>query len=264
MIECMESGRGMPRWDKQCAQPDTEAWSVGVGFSPSAPWGAQELYWTYRAPEASTYIVTASGVIFEQFRQALHAGSLLVTPLPGAGEIRKLIELKENRTQAQEQAIVSQLDRMDLLLPLIALVAPKIKPSLLDLVSWTVVDAARPLFFTKARYNRVRAYQLFPELAPRFLPDGTFPMHPSFPSGHSMQAHLVVNILTSVFGAANSEPKARDAAWQIGRNREIAGLHYPSDTEGGRYLADVLIDDVESNPKFRAARDAVRAEYGIG
>ena len=254
---------GMPRWDNQCVQPNAEAWCIRAGFSPSAPWGAVELYCVYRSPEGCKYIVTPADEILDRFERALHARRLHVAALPTVKEIRGLIDYGEKRTRAQEQTIVSQLDRMDLLLPLTALVESKIKPSLLGLIGDTLADAARPLFFTKARYNRVRAYQLLPQLAPRFLPDGTFPMHPSFPSGHSTQAHLIVNVLASVFGAAKAEAKARNAAWEVGRNREIAGLHYPSDTEGGRYMADVLIAEAESNPQFRAARDAVRAEYGV-
>jgi acid phosphatase (class A) len=254
---------GMPRWDKQCDQPNAEAWCIRPGFSPSAPWGAGELYCVYRSPEACKYIVTPAEEIFDRFERALNARRLHVGALPTVKEIRDLIDYGEKRTHAQEQTIVSQLDRMDLLLPLATLVESKIKPSLLGLIGDTVADAASPLFFAKARYNRVRAYQLLPELTPRFLPDGTFPMHPSFPSGHSTQAHLIVNVLAAVFGAAKAEEKARAAAWEIGKNREIAGLHYPSDTQGGRYLADVLIDEAESNPQFRAARDAVRAEYAI-
>ena len=107
----------------------------------------------------------------------------------------------------------------------------------------------------------MRCYQLVPELAPRFLPDNKFPMHASFPSGHSTQAHLIVNVLVSVFGQS-VERKARNAAWDIGTNHEIAGLHYPSDTYGGQCLTDVLIAEAEGNPKYTAARDAVREEYG--
>jgi hypothetical protein len=254
---------GMPRWEPQCDQPNAVAWCIHAGFSPSAPWGPVELYCAYRAPAACKYIVTSSEDVFERFQRVLHASGLHVSGLPTVKEVGELIQLREKRTREQEQVIVSQLDRTNLTLWLTALVEPKISLSLLALIGDTLNDSAGPLFFAKARYNRVRAYQLLPELTPRFLPDFTFPMHPSFPSGHSTQAHLIVNVLVSVFGAAKVEPRARDAAWEIGKNREIAGLHYPSDTQGGWCLANVLITEAEDNPRFRAARDAVRAEYGI-
>lgn len=253
---------GGARWEPQCKQPDAEAWQVPMAFSPYAPWGKFELYWSFLFPDPTTYIVAPSDAIFERFEKSLLAQQLLPTCAPRAREIAYLIDVTRKRTAEQERTIISQLDLMKLILPLTSLVDPEPKLSLLDLIDRVVRGAYRPLFFAKVRFNRVRCYQLVPELAPGFLPDRTFPMHASFPSGHSTQAHLIVNVLVSVFGQ-DVERKARNAAWDIGTNREIAGLHYPSDTYGGKCLADVLIAEAESNPKYTAARDAVRKEYGL-
>jgi len=35
-------------------------------------------------------------------------------------------------------------------------------------------------------------------------------------------------------------------AFTIGRNREIAGLHYPTDSEAGRALADIVLVQLET------------------
>ena len=263
MTICGCSGAAQ-RWEEQCAQPNIDAWRVPMAFSPYAPWGRQELYWSYLSGEDAIYIGASSELIFQRFDQTLRAQNVVASCSPDADELLYLFDVTQKRTPAQVQAILSELRFDHILLSLTALVDPTPKPSLLDLISWLVADAYRPLCFAKARYNRVRCYQLIPELAPDFLPDGTFPMHPSFPSGHSTQAHLIVNGLVSVFNRDKPvEQNARDAAWQIGKNREIAGLHYPSDTQGGRYMADVLIAEAESNAVYRAARDAVRAEYGL-
>lgn len=262
MKQCRVTDVEVPRWEKQCDVPHAGSWAVSASFSPSAPWGWDELNALYSTPQSAVYVSSPSEEIFGRFQRALHAHELVITPLPTAAEIRDLIDRVANRTPADEKAIVDQVDTAGIVGALVARVVPTLSFELDDLITWVIGDAFRPLYYAKARYNRVRAYQLFPELAPPFLPRGKFPMHAAFPSGHSTQAHMIVNVLASVFGAQVVE-SARDLAWEIGRNREIAGLHYASDTEGGRLLADVLLAEAETNPKFLADRNAVRVGYGI-
>ena len=74
------------------------------------------------------------------------------------------------------------------------------------------------------------------------------PAHYSFPSGHSTQAHLVTKVLKNLFGA--NEPSIRNLDQMHGRleqialdvpqNREWAGVHYASDTEAGKALAEEI------------------------
>jgi membrane-associated phospholipid phosphatase len=93
----------------------------------------------------------------------------------------------------------------------------------------------------KGIYDRVRPAWVCPALVPP-VPD---PGHSSFPSGHATQAHLMVACLTEVFDASALSAADRAAllaslqtlAARVARNREIAGLHYPSDSAGGSTLA---------------------------
>jgi hypothetical protein len=83
------------------------------------------------------------------------------------------------------------------------------------------------------------------------------PGHASFPSGHSTQAHLMAlcmgDVLATLPGA--QQQVVTDDLWtladRIARNREIAGLHYESDTQAGRAIATITLPQLhQSVPIF--------------
>ena len=51
-------------------------------------------------------------------------------------------------------------------------------------------------------------------------------------------------------------------AESIARNREIAGLHYPKDSEGGAKLADLLNSSILTDANVSLLRDAITAAKG--
>ena len=90
---------------------------------------------------------------------------------------------------------------------------------------------------------------------PALLPPIPVPGHSAFPSGHATQAHLMVECIDYVYSLASevSNPDRvtvgkvlRALARRVARNREIAGLHYPTDSEGGRLLAAHVIGRLSS------------------
>jgi PAP2 superfamily len=91
--------------------------------------------------------------------------------------------------------------------------------------------------YFKNMYGRPRPSQLCPAL----LPPIEIPGHASFPSGHSTQAHLMALCMNDVFNGLPQQDTMVDDLWTladcIARNREIAGLHYPSDTDAGVAIA---------------------------
>ena len=74
----------------------------------------------------------------------------------------------------------------------------------------------------------------------------------SYPSGHSIRATLFAEVLASLL------PQDRDAliarSQQVGWDREIAGVHFPSDIFAGRVLGHALANALLANPEIRAAR----------
>jgi len=111
------------------------------------------------------------------------------------------------------------------------------------------------LFTLKHHFDRVRPA----ELEPRLQPCIDVPDHPAYPSGHSTLAH-VFGYLFQELVPEQGEVIRRDAA-RIAQNREIAGVHYPSDSDAGRLLARQLVDLLLANPEFQKLLDAARAEW---
>lgn len=82
------------------------------------------------------------------------------------------------------------------------------------------------------------------------------PAHPSFPSAHSTQAHLAKHALLAVIeGRSNFtafETRLKDIADRVAENREFAGVHYKSDSDAGRALAQSIWDIAKLRPSVQA------------
>jgi hypothetical protein len=139
----------------------------------------------------------------------------------------------------------------------------------------------------KGKRNRPRPSHVFPGL----LPPIEVPGHASYPSGHATQAFLFARCAKEMLKPAQPEgqqpaqpegqqpapPKGQqekqpemwesmgvvlDAlAHRIARNREIAGLHYPSDTAAGRHLAGEIYNVLAELETFKAAMKLARSEW---
>ena len=84
----------------------------------------------------------------------------------------------------------------------------------------------------KPAYRRARPSQLCPSLMPLI----EVPGHASFPSGHAVEAYMLAGMLTKVMPNGAAGPLNRIAE-RVARNREVLGLHYPSDTRAGVFIA---------------------------
>jgi hypothetical protein len=117
------------------------------------------------------------------------------------------------------------------------------------LVAFAVLAGGMAAMHHKLAFARPRPSQLSPAVMPPVDP----PPHAAYPSGHATQAHLVALCLALVMPdmtAVHQRPPEgggsplpvrrdplRDMAVRIARNREVLGLHYPSDSEAGERLA---------------------------
>jgi hypothetical protein len=114
---------------------------------------------------------------------------------------------------------------------------------------------AQQVMRQKKIYNRVRPSYLDPTLKPAI----DVPQHPAYPSGHATQAYLRALILSEL------DPSSRSvymqSAQRIARNREIAGLHYPSDSKAGALLAEQLFAKLKKDPSFSKRLKAAKAEW---
>jgi hypothetical protein len=131
--------------------------------------------------------------------------------------------------------------------------------------------------YYKNIFNRARPSRFLPDLMPLIDPPG----HASYPSGHATQARLVARCLEQVMPAAIipvavPPPPApapppppldlelsplRMMASRIARNREVAGVHFPSDSLIGKKLADGSFAIMNILPKVTAMITAARLEW---
>jgi hypothetical protein len=111
----------------------------------------------------------------------------------------------------------------------------------------------------KHRFDRPRPVQLDPSLAPPFCP-----CHESYPSGHSTESHACAAMLIA---ATPSQPRYHAnvelAAENITRRREIAGVHYKSDSEAGAVLAGQLMAALAGDGAYSGLLSKVQAELEI-
>ncbi|MDR7269383.1 membrane-associated phospholipid phosphatase [Pelomonas saccharophila] len=171
---------------------------------------------------------------------------------------------------------------------------PATKPWTMELMNCAAAMGNLVKMQYKSHYKRVRPSTLCPGLTPPWGPA----QHPAFPSGHSTVAHLTALLLLSVegiadrFGLFEKENKAvrgpnivdfdvpygQDQrspllwlAWRIARGRERLGVHYPSDSAAGRYLAAHVWDmclnhtagtaDAINVPALQTVLTRARAEW---
>lgn len=91
-------------------------------------------------------------------------------------------------------------------------------------------------YYFKQQFNRPR-----PHIADaRVDPMIPVPSHSAYPSAHSVQTHLLAHALSELYTeAAANVAEFFDIAERISINREYAGVHYRSDTEAGKLIAQV-------------------------
>lgn len=107
----------------------------------------------------------------------------------------------------------------------------------------------------KKRFDRVRPSALDTRITTT-LP---VPGHPAYPSGHSTQAHYLAYVFSEL--APAQRETFLEKADQIARNRELAGLHYPSDTEAGKLLAQQFFTIMMQQEKFLSLLEAAKKEW---
>lgn len=116
-------------------------------------------------------------------------------------------------------------------------------------------DLSLVIFSLKHRHDRVRPSVLDSKLGHLF----PVPGHPAYPSGHSTQAFAIAHLLEEL-DPENAETYRKDAL-RIARNREIAGFHYPSDTEAGRLAARQFVALLLADPRFKALLETAKKEW---
>ena len=109
--------------------------------------------------------------------------------------------------------------------------------------------------YYKAKFNIPRPSQISPAILPWIDP----PPHPSYPSGHALEGMLISLSLGQLVPDA-AKPLI-SLAKRVGRNREIAGLHYDFDTNAGFKIAEQALPLLKTCASYKEIFDAAKAEW---
>ena len=112
-------------------------------------------------------------------------------------------------------------------------------------IASALLDVTYYIFKLKQKFDRVRPNYLVPEIAPVIENPG----HAAYPSGHGGQSYIVGLILADLFPKTATENL--QYARSIGKNREIAGVHYESDTMAGQEVARRYYELLRSTPVYQ-------------
>jgi acid phosphatase (class A) len=104
----------------------------------------------------------------------------------------------------------------------------------------------------KEHFNRQRPFVIDPEIKPIVQQ----PANAAYPSGHSTTGYVYTIILSMMVPEKTQALYERAAAY--GRNRVIAGVHFPTDVEAGLVSAAVIVNTLIQQPLFM--RDLERAK----
>lgn len=119
-----------------------------------------------------------------------------------------------------------------------------------------LLDEINPIVMRiKNKFDRVRAHKLDPTLTTVI----DVPEHGAYPSGHSTQAHAIAFLLTAI--APERKAEFESDALRVAVNREIAGVHYPSDSAAGRLLGRQIVDLMLANQDFAALVEGAKREW---
>lgn len=188
----------------------------------------------------------------------------LLPPPPQAGSLRERAELDEllrlqaTRTpaevrRAQQDASLSIFRFADALGDL-----PAFNPQRLPLTAelFRRVVHAESLFMDPAKdaFGRPRPFLTEPRLSPIVAR----PASASYPSGHATFAVASAIVLADMVPERRAQIFAR--ADEYGRNREVDGVHYPSDVAAGHLAGTALAQQLFDSPLFEADEVTAAAE----
>jgi membrane-associated phospholipid phosphatase len=168
---------------------------------------------------------------------------IVIAPPPSCGEgaevnvVNELVALVQNDTarkqeiQAQDGTVKEDFEKV--LCSTLTFESQLLWNALIDFAGY-------PIMKFKAQFNRARPYEIG-AIGNLFKVD-----HPSYPSGHATYSYL----LAFVFGEVYPKKKHElfTLATRIALNRELAGVHFKSDSAAGLQLARelyVLLDEVD-------------------
>lgn len=176
----------------------------------------------------------------EQLRLIEHEHAELPKDLPPEEMAKALLEI-ENREPTLKLAAAATSDE-------------DLRAEVDSFIRVVVFETGYFIMKEKKRFMRPRPTQLAPDLTTPV----SVPGHPAYPSGHAGHSRIMARVLGYIdpSRASDYEKTAND----IGVRREIAGLHYPSDTRAGAKMADEMFELILQNEELKAKMDDLKGK----
>lgn len=224
---------------------------TGIEFAVSS-WGDEFLYALFKG---STFLDpnAAMGVPAPPSNASVETQAELVALLEMQRSDRTPVELTHIAIENLQGMFPSDLYEIHGLLP------PRDEAPAL----WAVLDAVdnEARFFVmreKMMWSRARPYALEPALRTEVPPPG----HASYPSAHATEYAALAEIMSILNPeCATSYRTLSDA---VGHRREIAGVHYPSDTAAGIALGNRVARTLYDEGHLKPLIDALKADATAG
>lgn len=131
---------------------------------------------------------------------------------------------------------------------------PEALPKTADLMARVWQDASYFIWSFKYKYARVRPYILEPALNNLEETDWA-----AYPSGHAANSYINAYIYAAL-APEFSDVFLKDA-YDMAHSREILGVHFPSDSEASRLLAQQFVAKLFANAAFLKEFETVKLEW---
>lgn len=189
---------------------------------------------------------------------------VLLPPPPAAdseetkAELETILRLQETRTSAQ--AARAKADAKIEMQSFRAAIGPWFTPENLPLLTQLLKNVEKD-----SKCYSDGAKSVFGRQRPKFVHKKVKALiegqdEASYPSGHATRGMLMAIILTEL--SPENAAAIMNRGWELGWNRVIAGVHYPSDVVAGRVLGKAIARAMMVNPAFKQDFEKAKAEFG--
>lgn len=172
-----------------------------------------------------------------------------------AGEINYLLELAVKVRPGRMSEIIAQANDFTPYFSDLLMISETSHPATWVLVAIGIQIGQMVAMHFKYKYSRARPLQLYPALTPAILT----PAHPSFPNAHALQSRLIAECIT--LACSDLHEPLVVLADRIGQNREVAGVHYPSDRMASLELVPQIVAILGRCKRFNEVLEAARSEW---
>ncbi len=239
--------------------------SIGILQDPAEAHGRFPLVMGTRFPRRAWDPALYAVAVLAEFAATGWMSELSLPPPPTdplevGQEIATLIKLSEQRVSRSAE-IAAQAADASVYWSAMLMMTQASRPATWDLIINANTVGHLVAMHFKRHFARPRPAQVYPALMP-ILPT---PSHPSYPNAHALESALIAACLELAIPSLGSPKETQGPldvlAERIGVNREIAGLHFPSDTRAGRSLIPGIMDLLTPCPLFHGIVAEAKKEW---